>query len=291
MLISKSKKETVYFAMALVLGMISVVFTKSRGGLIIMLGGLFMAAGASSVLKLTVQKIRVLFLGFIVVCILGSMAAPKIIQRFQKAPKESAETRHYFNSAAKAMADDYFWGIGINGYSYSLANTEYYWYVYPDVEEDDREAFRDPDNPRAGSRLGNCHHIYLLWASECGWISMYIFMALVGIFMLINAFLILYTRKDPFYNAIVIGLFCGFTTLHLQGLLEWVYRQTQVYYLFHFLSGVLVAVLTHRKKLPQDDDKEDLPTLEEAPKESSDLHTLKRKTFTSIMARKEGAHE
>lgn len=285
MLISKSKKQTMYYSIALVLGMISIVFTKSRGGLIIMLGGLFMAAGISVMLKVSLQKLRILFLGFIVVCILGSMAAPKIIQRFQKAPKESAETRHYFNSAAKAMANDYFWGIGINSYSYSLANSEYYWYVYPDIEEDDREAFRDPDNARAVSRLGNCHHIFLLWASECGWVSMYVFMMLVGVFMLLNAFLILHTRKKPYFNAIAIGLFCGFTTLHLQGLLEWVFRQTQVFYLFHFLSGVLISVFIQRKNLPHQGQQAVIVENKDVEVINDDK-SLKRKSPTGLMRRK-----
>ncbi|WP_372369488.1 O-antigen ligase family protein [Candidatus Uabimicrobium sp. HlEnr_7] len=284
-LVSKSKKQTLYYSFALVLGMIAIVFTKSRGGLIIMLGGLFMAAGISTMLKVSFQKLRILFLGLVVVSILGSLAAPKIIQRFQKAPKESAETRHYFNSAARAMADDYFWGIGINSYSYSLANTEYYWYVYPDVEDDDREAFRDPDNARAVSRLGNCHHIYLLWASECGWISMYIFILLIALFMLVNSYLILYTRKMPFYNAIVIGLLCGFTTLHLQGFLEWVYRQTQVYYLFHFLSGVVVSIFVQRKNLQLNNKNIIIET--KSLEISSESPSLKRKFFEGRMIRKE----
>ncbi|MEX2670240.1 O-antigen ligase family protein [Candidatus Uabimicrobium amorphum] len=284
-LISKSKKQTLYYSLALVLGMVSIVFTKSRGGLIIMLGGLLMAAGISTMLKMSFQKIRVLFLGFIVVCVLGSFAAPKMIQRFQKAPKESAETRHYFNNAARAMANDYFWGIGINSYSYSLANTEYYWFVYPDVEEDDREIFRDPDNPRAVSRLGNCHHIYLLWASECGWVSMYLFLWIIAIFMLLNSFLIFFTRKTPYYNALLIGLLCGFTTLHLQGLLEWVYRQTQVFYLFHFLSGVLVSIFVQRKNLPLDGQKTQEKKIEKNVITNTDV-LLRRKSSTRMMIRK-----
>jgi hypothetical protein len=38
-----------------------------------------------------------------------------------------------------------------------------------------------------------------------------------------------------------LGMLVGFLTLHLQGLLEWVFRQTQVMYLFFILSGLMVA--------------------------------------------------
>jgi len=47
---------------------------------------------------------------------------------------------------------------------------------------------------------------------------------------------------DKYYQAILLGLFVGFSTLHLQGLLEWIFRQTQVFYLFFILSGLMVAI-------------------------------------------------
>ncbi|MDD3472248.1 MAG: hypothetical protein PHS86_05665, partial [Syntrophaceae bacterium] len=62
----------------------------------------------------------------------------------------------------------------------------------------------------------------------------------IGRYYLHNIILLFRTRND-YYQAILLGLFVGFSTLHLQGFLEWIFRQTQVFYLFCALSGLLVA--------------------------------------------------
>jgi len=91
------------------------------------------------------------------------------------------------------------------------------------------------------SRLGTAHHIYLLFAAETGWLGMWTFILFLLRFYLKNVVLLL-KAHDPYYQAILLGLFIGFSTLHLQGLLEWIFRQTQVFYLFLILSGLMVAI-------------------------------------------------
>ena len=241
LILTKTKKQ-MYLSFVFLLGMLAVIFTKSRGALIVMIAGIMMTAGTSVLIKPTAQKFKLLLVGIFVLMILGGITAPKIISRFKKAPKASAETRHYFNQAAKAMANDHTFGIGINSYSWTLANTQYYWFVYPDIEESRRDEFRD--GPNSGSRLGNCHHIYLLWAAECGWITMWIFIIFISRFYLFNIKLI-FSKKDVYLKSILIGLLAGFTTLHVQGLLEWIFRQTQVMYLFYCLCGLLSAISLH----------------------------------------------
>jgi len=139
------------------------------------------------------------------------------------------------------MANHYTFGTGLNSYSWMLGNTEYYWYVYPDKVDtvEDLDAFRE--SKRGMSRLGTAHHIYLLFAAETGWLGMWTFILFLLRFYLKNFFLLLKAR-DEYYQAILLGLFIGFSTLHLQGLLEWIFRQTQVFYLFFILSGLMVAI-------------------------------------------------
>jgi hypothetical protein len=221
-------------------GLICVIFSKSRASLVIACAAIAAVTGVSIALKPSGKKIGIALAGFLVFDMLGLMAAPKIIERFQKAPEASEETRVYFNSAARAMAHDRLFGVGLNGFSWALGNTDYYWYMY----SEEREHVKDEDEFRESkmgqSRLGTAHHIYYLFAAETGWAGMVVFIMLVARYYVHNLIL-LFRARDEYYQAVLLGLLIGFTTLHLQGLLEWIFRQTQVFYLFCLLSGLMVA--------------------------------------------------
>lgn len=236
-----TKKGNRWAIIAVFAGMLCVIFTKSRASLVIMIGALGSVTAISILMKPTSRKIGIVFIGFVLVDMIGVAVAPRIIKRFQTAPKASEETREYFNSAAIAMANDYALGTGINSYSWMLANTEYYWHVYPDKLDtvEDPDAFRE--SKQGLSRLGTAHHVYLLFAAETGWIGMWVFILFLLRFYLRN-FVLLLKAYDEYYRAIFLGLFIGFSTLHLQGLLEWIFRQTQVFYLFLVLCGLMVAI-------------------------------------------------
>jgi len=236
-----TKKRNRWAIATLFAGILCVVFTKSRAALVIMIGALGSVTAISVFIKPTMRKMGIIFIGFVLMDLIGVAVAPRIIKRFQSAPKASAETRKYFNSAAMAMANHYIFGTGLNSYSWMLGNTEYYWYVYPDKVDtvEDPDEFRE--SKRGMSRLGTAHHIYLLFAAETGWLGMWTFILFLLRFYLKN-FVLLLKAHDPYYQAILLGLFIGFSTLHLQGLLEWIFRQTQVFYLFLILSGLMVAI-------------------------------------------------
>jgi len=238
---SFTKKENRWGTIALFAGMLCVVFTKSRAALVIMIGALAGVTAMSILIKPTARKMGIVFIGFLLVDMVGIAVAPRVVKRFKSAPKASEQTREYFNYAAKAMARDRLLGTGINSYSWMLENTNYYWYVYPNALNtvDDLDEFRE--SKRGKSRLGTAHHIYLLFAAETGWAGMWVFILFIGRLYFHNIVLLLKTR-DEYYRAILLGLVLGFSTLHLQGLLEWIFRQTQVLYLFFVLSGLMVAI-------------------------------------------------
>lgn len=227
-------------SIAILGGLVCVIFTKSRAALIIAGAALGGATFLSIILKPTGKKIALAMVGFLLVDIIGLMAAPKIIERFQKAPEASELTRKYFNHAAHAMANDHLFGTGLNSYSWTLANTEYYWFVYAEERDSlaDEEEFKE--TKMGQSRLGTAHHIYYLFAAETGWPGMIVFIIFLASYYFHNVIL-LFQSRDPFYQSVLLGLLVGFSTLHLQGLLEWIFRQTQVFFLFCLLSGLMVA--------------------------------------------------
>ncbi len=235
-----SKAQNKWAVLAIGGGLVCVIFTKSRASLVIVAMALASVTALSILLKPSGRKVAVALAGFLLVDLMGVVAAPKIIERFQKAPEASELTRVYFNEAARAMANDKIFGMGLNAYSWVLANTDYYWYVYAEERDTikDEEEFRES---RMGqSRLGTAHHIYYLFAAETGWPGMVVFILFIARYYLHNVVL-LFKARDEYLQAILLGLLIGFSTLHLQGLLEWIFRQTQVFYLFCLLSGVMVS--------------------------------------------------
>jgi hypothetical protein len=227
--------------LSLALGVMCVVFTKSRASLVLMLGALAALTVCSMGWRPTAYKVQLALSGALAATLAGAVLLPSIIERFEKAPKQSAETRVYFNEAAHAMANDRPFGVGLNAYSWMLANTKYYWYVYPDmIEAEDPEEFQE--SKQGQSRLGTAHHIYFLFAAETGWVGMWIFLAFLGRFYWRNFVLFFKTRGDIYVQSILLGTLFGLGMLHLQGLLEWIFRQTQVFFLFCVVSALVVAV-------------------------------------------------
>ncbi len=240
------RKQRILFSAALLLGFVAVLFTKSRAAMILLPMSLGTVALISVAMRPTGRKFGILLIGVAAIGIITLLALPRLIKRFESAPKESAETRGYFNDAAKAMANENLFGVGINLFSHSLAESDYYWYVYPDkTEVDDPEAFRE--TTQGQSRLGTAHHIYWLYAAETGYPGLLAFLLHTGLFSAYN--LIYFLReKDHLFKSILLGMLVGTTIHHLHGVLEWIFRQTEVQYLYFVLMGTMVAMVAIRRR-------------------------------------------
>ncbi|MBI1290655.1 hypothetical protein GC173_05365 [bacterium] len=233
-------KANALYAAAIGLGIIAVLFTKSRAAMLLLPFSLGCVVTISVLMKPTPRKFMALGTGALVGALIVAVALPRLIRRFEEAPKESAETREYFNEAAHAMARDRLFGVGINQYSHALAVTDYYWYVYPDrTEEPDPEAFRE--TVQGQSRLGTAHHIYWLYAAETGYPGLVAFVLHTALFSLYNLYLFV-RERDHLYKSIFLGMLVGTSIHHLHGTLEWIFRQTEVQYLYFVLMGLMVAI-------------------------------------------------
>jgi len=226
---------------ALALGAVAVLFTRSRMGLLLMIGAL----GITGLLALgrgfSPRRLVIASAALLVATVVGIFAAPSVIRRFESAPKESAETRAHFNAAAKSMANNRIFGVGLNGFCWAITNVdEYYWLVYEDKREvDDPEEFRAS---HVGSlRLGTVHSTYYLFASETGWVGMGFFVIWIArnLWIVCRAAV---RARDPFDKSVMQGIAVGFVTLHIQGFVEWVLPQVQVLFLFMILSGTVAAL-------------------------------------------------
>jgi hypothetical protein len=233
------------FAVAILAGFVCVLFTKSRAAMLLLPASLGAVVGVSILLRPTGRKFMVLGAGMVIVALIVALALPRLIRRFESAPKESAETREYFNAAAEVMARENTFGVGINLYSLALSHPRYYWHVYPDkVDVEDPEAFRE--SVQGQSRLGTAHHIYWLYAAETGFPGLAVFLLHIGIFWARNFWLFL-CERDEWTRSIYLGLLVGVSFFHLHGLLEWIFRQTEVQYLYFILMGTMVALAEIRR--------------------------------------------
>ena len=98
----KKQKPQWLFWFAILGGLLSVLSTFSRAGIVIIGGAVFMSILLSLWQKQTSRKIMIIVL-FCMIGVAGAFkASDSIIERFLKAPKSSEESRNNFNAAAHA---------------------------------------------------------------------------------------------------------------------------------------------------------------------------------------------
>ena len=208
---------------ALAVGSIIVLATFSRGALGMMIFGYGVVTLLSLYDRPRVHKFKMVGAALLLASPAVLYVAPAIIERFETAPEESGISRRQANDAALAMADGSFFGVGINNYSHVINNTAFSRFI-----------------PNEGDR-GIVHNIYLLHASEMGWLGLLIFLLMIGHFF-VMAIRIIVLRRDNVISWVAIGIFAGMSTLWLQALLEWAFRQTYLTVEFFLLAGFLAAL-------------------------------------------------
>lgn len=148
-----------------------------------------------------------------------------IIERFTKAPKESEEARVLFNKAARAMADDHTFGVGINMYSWVL----------------DHGGYADRLHIEPGDRNGIAHHVYWLTCAELGYVGAAAYILLLAT-VWVSALRLVFKRGLT--GEVATGLLLGLSTMYLQGTAEWIARQTPQSYCFWMFAAILSALRT-----------------------------------------------
>ncbi len=204
----------------------SSVMTFSRAAIVL---GVVCAGGVLAFANLRERSPRaalatlVAFLGLLVG---GARVLPRVLERFEQAPEASAMARDEFNHAAKLMLEDHPEGVGVNQFSRVLT-----------------------DNPRYNRHItvmavekqkGVCHHIYWLTAAEMGYAGLALFLVVISRFAF-RAFV--FAWRTPGRDGLVqAAIFLGTLSLHVSGLLEWVFRITPLFFAYLLLCGVSVAL-------------------------------------------------
>jgi O-antigen ligase len=120
------------------------------------------------------------------------------------------------------MGDDYFFGVGINNYSYAINYMPY----GEDLAPLDR---------------GIAHHIFWLHYAELGIIGVVLYALLTGTFMWIALRFIL-KRRDSLERVFAIGVLAAFAINWLIGTLEWNFRIIQITVAYFMLAGFVTSL-------------------------------------------------
>ena len=213
-----------------------VIFTYSRGGLVIYFGGIAIVCALSILINgFSVRRLTLMLIGMIVMLSVVGYALPRIILRFTKAPEASKNTRIVLAIASKQIANDYRLGVGANNYSeYSGSNYEY---------------TLQPGYTQPGERGGIVETIYLLVAAECGWYGLALLLLWFLYYYLSVIVSMFALRKKPCCG-IAIGLFSGLTCIYWHSSLEWSLKQYNNFagqMVLYALIGVLAVNRKHIK--------------------------------------------
>jgi O-Antigen ligase len=205
------------------------VCTLSRGGMVMYLLATVVVVAFSLWRGSNPYKLKVVTYMVIVGVAGVGKSIDTIIKRFTEAPKESELARKLFNMAARAMAEDYPFGVGINMYSYVL----------------DHNGYADRFGVDPGDRTGIAHHIYWLTAAETGYFG-------AGCYILVLASVIVsavrLVKERGVQGEIAVGIMAGLVVTYMQGTAEWIARQTPMSYCFWLFAAMISAFLAVRAR-------------------------------------------
>lgn len=213
-----------------------IIFTYSRGGLVIYFGGIAIVCAMSILFNgFSVRRLILMAIGLIVMLSVLGYALPRIIQRFTKAPEASKNTRIYLAIAARRMADDFTLGVGANNFSeYSHPRWDY-------ARENNTNNY--DDGPVVET-------IYLLVAAECGWGGLVVLLLWFFYYYLSDLISIFVLRKKP-CSGIVIGLFAGLTCNYWHSTLEWSLKQFNNFGGQMIIYALIGVIAVNRKQIKQ----------------------------------------
>ena len=228
-------------AVAFVLAAVSTLWSYSRGAIVMMP----LAYGITTFACFLKQSGRtqkfVRLLPFLVIAAIGvAVIMPRIIQRFESAPKSSGDTRVELAACAREMIrDNPFTGVGINN-----------WGINMDSDHPYQERASDALDKKL-THTGIVETVYLLVGAECG-VPALVAMVVWFLWYLVLGVRILFRLKNSEWFFVPAGLIGGLTANYLQSVLEWVLRQQLnlvcLMFVFAMLS-YLWSTMSHKKNM------------------------------------------
>ena len=207
------------------------LLTLSRAGVVCYAGCCSVVIFFSFTIRFQAKKVFI-FMAIFMVGLSGLLFyANSIYNRFMHAPESSMESRKHLAASAKNMANDGFFGVGLNNFGIKV-NAE-----YPYSKHYMPEDFKE----------GLVESIYLMIAAETGWLNMFVFLIFIIYFYLANIRNIYYYRSSKMIY-LPIAIAGGLAAIFLQSYLEWVLKQSPNFYQMMFFFAIVMAMARIHKQ-------------------------------------------
>lgn len=239
-LINNEKVKIYYWLPVFGATSIDIISTLSRGGLAIFGFAIIIVFFFSYINRISFRKLGITMLFLLGGSAVLYKASDSIIERFETAPEESTDTRITLAIAAKNMANDKIFGVGLNNFGPKMTSA----YPYANHFHDEREA--DEDDDYKGTLVET---VYMSIAAETGWHNLIVYLTLLFGMYFRNYRNFLKMKNHP-YRFIPIGLMGGLLAIYIQSTLEWVLKQTNNFYQLMFVFAIIgiIARLLEKEK-------------------------------------------
>ncbi len=216
----RGAKGSLLFAAAFFLGSGCLVRTYSRGAIACYPIALFVVF-ALSVFRKFKTRLFVRLLPLVLLGLLGLLLIlPRIIERFENAPKSSGDTRIEFARVAlNMMKDQPLFGVGVNNWGIKV-NPPYTYWVGTGRRMRGGEGLDDPT-----FLDGIVETVYLLVGAECGIPALIIMLVWYGYYLL-SCWRLSKKLAGTSWFFLPVGLAGGLLGTFLQSTLEWVLKQS-----------------------------------------------------------------
>ena len=244
-------------ACAIPLAMVAEIMTISRAGVTIMALVLFLTTITTVKIRLTPKTIAATLLIILGVTGLAAKSWKTLAERFESSTMEEEYGnkknmgRGYYIRMAKAIAHEYFFGVGLNNWSYWVSNKigPQHGYKFVPYKGTDREpsTIIPSDSNVDEAQAAPAHNLGALTVGELGIPGLILFGMVWLRWFQMGASFFLPRIPDPL-RRLPVGIFFGFCGMFLQCLTEWVFRHLPLYYTFHVMLGVLMSLYYLKRK-------------------------------------------
>ena len=236
-----------FSALGIASAAVAIVFTISRAGIPLFALVTLGATAFCISWRITLKKIAVTGL----ICLaMGGLLFKSwylLADRFGQASleqeflEEDTEGRGMYLRQARAIVEDRFFGVGLNNWSYWVSK-KYGAQLGERFEDyDDIEYSPSKEILPSIHYAAPAHNLGALTIGELGWPGVVILM-LLWLRWLQMGTRFLWRRTSDALHRLGVGIFFGTCGVFLQGLTEWVYRQTQIMFAVHIAVGALASL-------------------------------------------------
>jgi hypothetical protein len=237
--------------------MVAEIMTISRAGVTIMSLVLFGAAVSTVKFRITPRNVAIALVTILGVVGLGAKSWNTLSERFHESSMEQEYGnkknmgRGYYIRMAKAIAQEDFFGVGLNNWSYWVSNKigpqhGYKFVPYKGTNHEPSTVIPSDSNVDE-AQAAPAHNLGALTLGELGIPGLILFgIVWLRWFQMAGSFLF---KRDPApLRRTAVGIFFGFCGMFLQCLTEWVFRHLPLYYTFHVMLGVLMSLCYLKRK-------------------------------------------